>query len=234
MSLQLIALPVGIGLLLDIQSPFVDVDVTMRTSIDSMDALDEILEKDHLLGFKSKQDLNNFRNQGSMLFELKNDKIEVRFVGDYDIKDINLFINALNQDFKKLYNIDDVNVTMVDKKVKKSFKVPSNLKDEEIINSILDDNYLGYSSKNDLINFQNKGDILLEKTEDDTINFIFVGDYDQNEAERYVNNISDEYALVIQEQTYLKVLERIEKENLSLESEIIDNEDSIVLTLNVN
>ena len=234
MSLQLIALPVGIGLLLDIQSHFVDVDVTMRTSIDSMDALDEILEKDHLLGFKSKQDLNNFRNQGSMLFELKNDKIEVRFVGDYDIKDINLFINALNQDFKKLYNIDDVNVTMVDKKVKKSFKVPSNLKDEEIINSILDDNYLGYSSKNDLINFQNKGDILLEKTEDDTINFIFVGDYDQNEAERYVNNISDEYALVIQEQTYLKVLERIEKENLSLESEIIDNEDSIVLTLNVN
>ena len=93
---------------------------------------------------------------------------------------------------------------------------------------------MGYSSKNDLINFQNKGDILLEKTEDDTINFIFVGDYDQNEAERYVNNISDEYALVIQEQTYLKVLERIEKENLSLESEIIDNEDSIVLTLNVN
>ncbi|MDO5826254.1 MAG: hypothetical protein Q4Q22_07725, partial [Methanosphaera sp.] len=60
-----------------------------------------------------------------------------------------------------------------------------------------------------------------------------IGDYDEKEAINYVENITDEYTLHVQEQTYLKVLEKIEKENLTLESEIVDNEDSIVLTLNI-
>ena len=60
-----------------------------------------------------------------------------------------------------------------------------------------------------------------------------MGDYDEEEATRYVNNITEEYTLIVQEQTYLKVLEKIEKENITLESEIVDNEDSIILTLNI-
>ncbi|WP_323735865.1 hypothetical protein PXD04_08220 [Methanosphaera sp. ISO3-F5] len=227
-------IPIGIGLLLDIQSHFVDTDVTIRTSVNSMDTLNEILDKDHTLGFKSKQDFINFENQGTMLFRLKDNKIEIRFVGDYDLKDINIFINAINNDFKKISNIDNVNLTIVNEKSKQSFKIPSNLKDEKIINSILKDNYLGFSSKKALNEFQNKGEIILKKNDDETLDFLFIGNYNKKEAENYVKNISDEYALLIQEQTYLKVLERIENENLNLESEIIDNEDSIILTLNIN
>ena len=92
---------------------------------------------------------------------------------------------------------------------------------------------MGYNSKEELEKFRNIGKISFNKTINGTYDFVFTGDYDEEEAKKYVKNISDEYALKVQEQTYLKLIEKIKKEKLNLESEIVDSEDSIILTLNI-
>jgi len=111
--------------------------------------------------------------------------------------------------------------------------ISSNLKDKNIIQQVLNESYIGYNSKEELEAFQKKGKITYNKTINQTYDFIFTGNYDEEEAKKYVKNITEEYALIVQEQTYLKVIEKIKKQNLTLESEIVDNEDSIVLTLNI-
>ena len=40
--------------------------------------------------------------------------------------------------------------------------------------------------------------------------------------------------LINQEMTYVKLIEKIKKNNYKLEKEIIDNENSIILTLNID
>ena len=111
--------------------------------------------------------------------------------------------------------------------------ISSNLKDKNIIDKVLNESYVGYNSKEELENFLNIGKISYNKTINGTYDFVFVGDYNKEEAKKYVDNITDDYALIVQEQTYLKVIEKIKKEELTLESEIVDSEDSIVLTLKI-
>ena len=113
------------------------------------------------------------------------------------------------------------------------FIISSNLKEKDIINQVLSESYVGYNSREELEKFRNTGKISFNKTINGTYDFVFTGDYDEEEARKYVKNISDEYALKVQEQTYLKLIEKIKKEKLTLESEIVDSEDSIILTLNI-
>ena len=113
------------------------------------------------------------------------------------------------------------------------FIISSNLRDKSIIDQVLNESYIGYNSREQLENFQNIGKISFNKTINGTYDFVFIGNYNEEEAKKYIDTISEEYALIVQEQTYLKVIEKIKKENLTLESEIVDSEDSIVLTLNI-
>lgn len=57
--------------------------------------------------------------------------------------------------------------------------------------------------------------------------------FDEKEAEKFFQNLSDKYTTQIQEITYEKVLEKIKEKNYFLESEIVDSQDSIVLTINI-
>lgn len=118
-------------------------------------------------------------------------------------------------------------------KVKK-FKVTSNMKDKDMINSIMKESYLGYNSSEELEKFLSTGKIALHQAENGTYEFIFIGDYDEQEATRYIKTMTEEYAAKVQEVTYEKVIQKLKQKNYTLESEIVDNNDSIVLTVNVD
>ena len=62
----------------------------------------------------------------------------------------------------------------------------------------------------------------------------FFGNYQKDEVSNYVKNLNDAYKSKIQEMTYVKLIEKIKKNNYKLEKEIIDNENSIILTLNID
>ena len=54
-----------------------------------------------------------------------------------------------------------------------------------------------------------------------------------SECESLINDLNDEYGLNIQEMTYNKIKERLDKENMRLESETVMDDNSIVLTIDV-
>ena len=55
----------------------------------------------------------------------------------------------------------------------------------------------------------------------------------KGECESLINDLNDEYGLNIQEMTYNKIKERLDKENMRLESETVLDDNSIVLTIEV-
>ena len=54
------------------------------------------------------------------------------------------------------------------------------------------------------------------------------------ETTRLTTDISDEYTLNVQEETYLKIKERLEKKNLKIDEEEVLEDDSIMLTVNLD
>ncbi len=56
---------------------------------------------------------------------------------------------------------------------------------------------------------------------------------DKNECQDVINDLNEEYGLNIQEMTYNKIKERLEQENMRLESEAVLEDNSIVLTIEV-
>lgn len=55
----------------------------------------------------------------------------------------------------------------------------------------------------------------------------------KGECEDVINDLNEEYGLNIQEMTYNKIKERLEQENMRLESESVMDDNSIVLTIDV-
>ena len=55
----------------------------------------------------------------------------------------------------------------------------------------------------------------------------------KGECEDVINDLNEEYGLNIQEMTYNKIKERLEQENMRLESESIMDDNSIVLTIDI-
>lgn len=56
---------------------------------------------------------------------------------------------------------------------------------------------------------------------------------DKGECEDVINDLNEEYGLNIQEMTYNKIKDRLEQENMRLESETVLDDNSIVLTIEV-
>lgn len=56
---------------------------------------------------------------------------------------------------------------------------------------------------------------------------------DKSECEDVINDLNEEYGLNIQEMTYNKIKERLDKENMRIESETVMDDNSIVLTIDI-
>ena len=56
---------------------------------------------------------------------------------------------------------------------------------------------------------------------------------DKSECEDLINDLNKEYGLNIQEITYNKIKERLQQENMRLESETVLDDNSIVLTIDI-
>ena len=124
-------------------------------------------------------------------------------------------------------------IAVVEEEPPKKFVITTNMKNIDYLEEVRNESYLGFNSKEELKKFLNTGEILPSLNSNATYDMIFIGDYDEKEAKVYVKNLQEEYALKVQEKTYEQLLEKIKEKNYSLESEIIDSEDSIVLTLNI-
>ena len=56
---------------------------------------------------------------------------------------------------------------------------------------------------------------------------------DKSECEDVINDLNEEYGLNIQEMTYNKIKDRLDRENMRIESETVMDDNSIVLTIDI-
>lgn len=52
-------------------------------------------------------------------------------------------------------------------------------------------------------------------------------------AEEKLNDLNSEYALNVQEEAYLKLIDRLKENNMHVEEEVVENDNTIVLTINL-
>ena len=52
-------------------------------------------------------------------------------------------------------------------------------------------------------------------------------------AEEKLNDLNSEYALNVQEEAYLKLLDRLKENNMHIEEEVVEDDNTIVLTINL-
>jgi hypothetical protein len=119
---------------------------------------------------------------------------------------------------------------------KDSYKIKTIMKDEILLQKALNhygckaftvDSHQMESSIGDLtILFQRNNEGIFDAVFDSTIEF--------EHADQFVKNIETEYIHLVQQETYLKLMERAKEQGLVLESEELKENNAIVLTFKVN
>lgn len=72
------------------------------------------------------------------------------------------------------------------------------------------------------------------KESEDKPYFLTVTCLDSDNAEEKLNDLSGEYALNVQEETYLSIVDKLKDNNMELESEEVLDDNTIVLTVNLD
>lgn len=215
-----------------------------KTNVLDLKGIDDVFEstETNFLGFRSKRELLEFTDKGYMSFySLHGGKVEILFVGGFPIEDSVRFVNAICAEYSRITGAPALKIESPSKleQIKKErevpkFKISTVMTNAEVMESIMKDSFLGFSSKGELDKFKGNGKILLNKTPEGTYDLIFAGDFRKEEAKRYVQYLTEEYKVEIQEITYNNVMEKIREKKYSVESETIDNNDNILLTINVD
>ncbi len=72
-----------------------------------------------------------------------------------------------------------------------------------------------------------------EKMEADKPYFLTISYLSQNNPEEKLNDLSSEYALNVQEESYLSIIEKLKENNMEVEEEEVLDDNTIVLTVNL-
>ena len=73
-----------------------------------------------------------------------------------------------------------------------------------------------------------------EKPSEDKPYFLTVTCLDTDNAEEKMNDLSSEYALNVQEEAYLSIIDKLKDNNMEIEEEEVLDDNTIVLTVNID
>jgi Protein of unknown function (DUF1257) len=128
--------------------------------------------------------------------------------------------------------------TMLEKtgEMNHTFKVRTIMKDEILLQKALEQ----YGCNVNVLTNDNyeteiaKTKILFQKNNEGVFEAIFDEDVKLEDAKNFIENLTSEYKYVIQQETYRKVIERAKAKGFILESEEIQGDRTITLTLKIN
>jgi hypothetical protein len=117
-----------------------------------------------------------------------------------------------------------------------TFKVRTIMKDEILLQKALEQ----YGCNVNVLTNDNyeteiaKTKILFQKNNEGVFEAIFDEDVKLEYAKHFIENLTSEYKYVVQQETYRKVIERAKAKGFILESEEIQGDRTITLTLKIN
>jgi len=115
-----------------------------------------------------------------------------------------------------------------------SFSLETRMKDEELLEAALR-NYgcKSVTTGGTIDSTLNGTRILFERNEQGVFEAIFVGDISADHARTFVAELDEEYAQLVHQQVYENLLSRARQRGLVMESEEVQEDNSIVLTFRV-
>ena len=155
-------------------------------------------------------------------------------IAKFAVDGIDLARNGKMQDE---YNYDnqnnDIGIITDDHFIEKEYETP--FTDKDILIKTLEEH--GVSGINDL------GDMITCTVEGYTLTFNkkSEGNYmlkincpENVNTEEKINDLNSEYTMNVQESVYLKILDKLKSNNMQLESEEVEDDNTIVLTVNLD
>lgn len=153
------------------------------------------------------------------------------------LNDESLMFGSLEQE--NLNNInqscDDVQVISEKHFIEKSLETP--FMDKDILLKTLEEHGGRRISEDEFGKISGTVDnytLTFEKMEADKPYFVRISCLETDNAEEKIGDLSSEYALNVQEETYLNIIEKLKENNMQIEDEEVMDDNTIVLTVNLD
>lgn len=144
----------------------------------------------------------------------------------------------VNQDIVNLISNSDTNcdndIVITEKHfIEKTFETPfadknillKTLEEHGVVNITEFDNGLSGEVDNYKLHF--------EKTEENKPYNLRISCLEKDSAEEKIGDLSSEYAMNVQEDAYLHIIDKLKENNMDIESEEVQDDNTIVLTVNI-
>ena len=140
---------------------------------------------------------------------------------------------AAKNSAKKTENCEDVTMITAEHFLEKDFKTP--FVDKSILLKTLEEH--GASSieenNNTISCCIDKYTLTFDRNSENEPYNLRMGCPQNNLAEEKVNDISSEYAMNVQEDAYMSIIEKLKDNNMQIEEEEVTDDNTIVLTVNI-
>lgn len=148
------------------------------------------------------------------------------------------YSNQTYSDLASMYsnqNCDDVHVITEKNFIEKSFETA--FMDKDILIKTLEEHGVQGISTNEfgkITGQVNDYTLEFEKMETDKPYFLKITCLDKDKPEEKLDDLSSEYALNVQEEAYLNIVEKLKANNMQVEEEEVLEDNTIVLTVNLD
>ena len=129
---------------------------------------------------------------------------------------------------------DDVNVIDAHHFIEKTFETP--FTDKNLLIKTLEEHGVKNIHEDEfgkIIGVVDSYSLSFEKTEDDKPYYIKISCLETDNAEEKIGDLSSEYALNVQEEAYLNIVDKLKENNMEIEDEEGMEDNTIVLTINL-
>ena len=155
---------------------------------------------------------------------------------DYIKDEDNFYRDIQEVDYSKLKQpCDDVHVISENHFIEKSFETI--FMDKEILKKTLEEHGIQNIVENEYGQISGSVDSYLltfEKMEADKPYFVKISCRDSDSAEEKIGDLTSEYTLNVQEESYLNIVNKLKENNMEIEDEEVMDDNTIVLTINLD
>ena len=143
--------------------------------------------------------------------------------------------NEKQQSFETTNDCEDVHIITEKNFIEKSFETP--FMDKEILKKTLEEHGVKTIKEDSYGKISGVVDnyaLSFEKMEEDKPYFIKISCLETDNAEEKAKDLESEYTLNVQEEAYLNIIDKLKENNMEIEEEEVQDDNTIVLTINID
>lgn len=92
---------------------------------------------------------------------------------------------------------------------------------------------INYNNDNEISGSVDNYNLIFKRNSSDQPYKVRITCSEQNAASTKLDDLNSEYALNVQEEAYLSIVEKLKENNMSVEEEVVEDDNTIVLTVNI-